>query len=364
MQKPLIVHGLDLSYFTGKIEAYLRAKGLPYERREMDTGSFKACGRATGILQMPQIECPDGGWLTDTSLTIRYLEQQYPEPALIPADPLTRFIALLLEDMGDETLWRPALYYRWAFAADARLMSGRLAAGMLRDLPLPLGLRRLMILARQRRHFLRRDGVTAATRGAVEALYRDALAAMEQALAGQPYVLGGRPTVADFGLFGSMFRHFFSDPTPAAIMRETAPRTLAWVARLWAVTPADFAGQPLPASVPAGLQGLLALTAQSHLPYYAANAAAVAAGAGQVRFADRGASFTVPASPYRAWCLDCLRLEWQALPPDGQAAAAALLGEEATVILRADRQAPGGFSPPSLPVAGKAGARTVDRNWR
>jgi len=26
----LIVHGLDLSYFTGKLEGYLRAKGLPY----------------------------------------------------------------------------------------------------------------------------------------------------------------------------------------------------------------------------------------------------------------------------------------------------------------------------------------------
>ena len=34
-------------------------------------------------------------------------------------------------DAFDEWLWRPALYYRWAFADDARLMSARLAGGML-----------------------------------------------------------------------------------------------------------------------------------------------------------------------------------------------------------------------------------------
>jgi hypothetical protein len=52
---PWRVHGLDLSYFTGKIEAYLRAKGIGYQLVEMDTADFAACARATGIRQMPQI---------------------------------------------------------------------------------------------------------------------------------------------------------------------------------------------------------------------------------------------------------------------------------------------------------------------
>ena len=147
-QPKLIVHGLDLSYFTGKLEAYLRAKGIAHELREMTTGSFQACGRATGFLQMPQVEMPDGKWLTDTTLIIRHLESLHPEPRITQVDPVARFVSVLLEDFGDETLWRPALYFRWAFADDARLMSGRIARGMLRDVPLPFFLRRQFILRR------------------------------------------------------------------------------------------------------------------------------------------------------------------------------------------------------------------------
>ena len=36
----MIVHGLDLSYFTGKLEGALRAKGLSYQLAEMDTAAF------------------------------------------------------------------------------------------------------------------------------------------------------------------------------------------------------------------------------------------------------------------------------------------------------------------------------------
>jgi hypothetical protein len=51
----LVAHGLDLSYFTGKLEAYLRAKGVACVPREMTTRSFRDCGRAMGFL--PQVEC-------------------------------------------------------------------------------------------------------------------------------------------------------------------------------------------------------------------------------------------------------------------------------------------------------------------
>jgi len=358
--KPLVVHGLDLSYFTGKLEAYLRAKGIAYVLREMTTRSFRDCGRATGFLQMPQVECPDGAWLTDSTLIIRYFETVMPEPAITPRDPVVRFVARFLEDFGDETLWRPALYYRWAFADDARLMSGRLARGMLRDVPLPFALRRQLILRRQRRVFLHEDGVTRANRHAIEALYFRALAAMEAALERLPFVLGGRPTEADFGLFGSMFRHFFSDPTPAKIMREVAPRTLAWVTRMWALEPDAFAMQPLVDQVPEAARALVRLAAETHGPCMAANARAVAAGQARVRFDCLGASFETPVSPYRAWCLDVLRTEYGALDSAQRLAVDGWIGADMTRVLTA-RDALS-YQPPVLPIAGRSG-RTVDRNW-
>jgi glutathione S-transferase len=363
MTKPLIVHGLDLSYFTGKLEAYLRAKGIPYVLAEMTTGSFRACGRATGILQMPQVECPDGTWLTDTTLIIRHIESTQPEPAISPRDPAVRFIAQLIEDFGDESLWRPALYYRWAFADDARLMSGRLARGMLRDVKLPFALRRQLILRRQQGVYLRKDGVAKATRHAIEHLYFDALAAMETALEAHPFVMGARPTEADFGLFGSMFRHFFSDPTPAKIMREAAPRTLAWVARLWAVEPKHFANAPEIVTVPPSCSPLLRLVAETHLPYMKVNAAAVAAGAKTVRFTDHGAQFETPASPYRAWCFDELQRSYAALDTSARQTVDALLPGDATHALKSTRHKVT-FEAPALPIASRAKSPLRDRDWR
>jgi glutathione S-transferase len=363
MMKPYIVHGLDLSYFTGKLEAYLRAKGIAYILREMTTRSFRDCGRATGFLQMPQVECPDGTWLTDSTLIIRHFEKVLPEPAISPRDPVVRFVSLLIEDFGDESLWRPALYYRWAFADDARLMSGRLARGMLRDVPLPYAARRQLILRRQQSEFLHKDGVTRATRYAVERLYFEALAAMEAALEAQPFVLGARPTEADFGLFGSMFRHFASDPTPAKIMRETAPRTLAWVGRLWAIEPQHFADAPAVGVVPASARPLLRLAAEIHLPYLDANASAVASGAKTVGFADYGAAFETPVSPYRAWCLDQLRAAFASLDDAARSTVGELLrSNDAIQVLRGARQSVS-FQPPLLPIVPKRGA-VRDRAWR
>lgn len=359
-----VVHGLDLSYFTGKLEAYLRAKGIAYELREMTTGSFRACGRATGFLQMPQVEMPDGSWLTDTTLIMRHLERVHPEPRITPVDPVVRFISFLLEDFGDETLWRPALYYRWAFSEDATLMSSRLARGMLRDVPLPFFIRRQMILRRQQGVYLRKDGVTPSTRAAIEQLYAATLDAMEFALRDTPFVMGERPTEADFGLFGSMFRHFFSDPTPARIMRERAPLTMAWVARLWALTPASFANAPAVTEVPRALVPLLRLATTSHLPYMKANADAVAAGASQVTFRDFGAEFSVPASPYRAWCLNELRREYHRLDTAQRDSVAARLADEAATSILAAPETGGAFNPPTLPLSGAPAPKTLDRNWR
>lgn len=362
-QPALIVHGLDLSYFTGKLEAYLRAKGIAYELREMTTRSFRACGRATGILQMPQVELPDGTWLTDTTLTIRHLEATHHGPALMPVEPVTRFVALLLEDFGDEALWRPALHYRWSFSDDARLMGARLARGMLRDVPLPLFLRRQFITRRQQHVYLRRDGVTSQTRGAIEQLYLSTLEAMEEALAGQPFLMGERPTIADIGLFGSMFRHFFSDPTPAGIMRERAPRTLLWVARLWAITPDDFANRPPIQNVPVSLSALLRLAATVHLPELNAHAAAVGNGAPTASFILNSATIEVPASPYRAWCLNELKRAFHALAPPARDRVAELLADGAAAGILAAPEDPGTFSVPCLPINAPPQAPPRGREW-
>lgn len=45
------VHGLDLSYFTGKFEAFVRYREIPHQRVEMDIGGMCRAARMTGLAQ-------------------------------------------------------------------------------------------------------------------------------------------------------------------------------------------------------------------------------------------------------------------------------------------------------------------------
>lgn len=348
MSGSYVIHGLKCSYFTGKLEAYFRVKGIPYGYVEMDSADFRACARATGVRQMPQLECPDGSWRTDTTPIIAELERTVDGPGLTPATPVAKFISLLLEDFGDEWLWRPALYYRWAFSDDADLMCKRIARSMLADMSLPFWLKAAFIKRRQKRVFLGGDGVTRETAPHVEALYLETLEALEAIFAARPFLMGARPCEADFGFMGPMFRHFSIDPTPAAIMRERGPRTLAWIARVWSTTPQDLASAAPVNEVPDDLQPLLKLASKEYLPYLAANAAACAAGDDNVQFESRGVSWSVPAAPYRAFCLSELQRAFAALNAEQQTQARNLLGgareldEHTTSASKVDKAKPVG----------------------
>lgn len=134
---PLRVYGASISYYTGKLEAYLRYKGIAYQRIAMVPSLRRRIRRITGADQMPAVELEDGRFLTDTTPTIEWLERQHPEPPVIPRDPLQAFVSRLLEDYAEEWLWRPAMHYRWSHRADRLLVSRRIADELLGAVPLP-----------------------------------------------------------------------------------------------------------------------------------------------------------------------------------------------------------------------------------
>lgn len=354
----LIVHGLDLSYFTGKLEGYLRAKGLPYRLQEMDTAAFRALALKTGVRQMPQLELPDGRWLTDTPVIIDRLEADYPQSSVTPSDPALRFLAALIETYGDEHLWRPALYYRWAYRADARLMSGRLANGMFRDLPLPRALRRQVARLRQRSVYLGGEGVNKANRFRVEADYLDTLDALDKIFARRDWLLGNAPTRADIGLFGPLFRHFACDPTPAAIMRARAPSVAAWVARLWALKPDPSRSAALMTSAPDDLGPLMNLIEDRFLPEMADNKQAVSSGAARTRHIGSGVVFQYRANAYRAWRLGRLQTAYAALDGPARQAVDGQLGPRSREILLSAEWGGAGRNAPSH------NGNVLDRWWR
>lgn len=313
---PLTVCGHEISYFTGKLESVIRYMELPYER--VVKGPMGVMARLTGTPQVPGLQLADGRWMTDTTPIIAWLDARYPDAGVIPRNPVTAFFSRLLEDYADEWLWRPAMHYRWDYAEGAALQSRVLAEAHAKDTPLPGILLRYLLRNRQRRYFTRGDGVGPETWDHVEKIYRDTLAHFCRILEVRPYLLGGRPSLADFGFFGPMFRHFATDPTSARIMRETAPAVFEWVARLWNARSSLSSGELLEA-VPVDWGPLLDSIGSAYLPYLCANAEAWQAGK---RFFDvtiEGVTYRrIRTARYRVWCLEMLRSHYDALSTSHQ----------------------------------------------
>jgi glutathione S-transferase len=325
MQTPITVYGSVASYYTGKLEAYLRYKEIPYRLVPYGVAAQRRVRRETGAAQIPAVELPDGRFMTDTTPMIEWFEARQPEPPVIPRDPLQGFASRLVEDFAEEWLWRPAMHYRWSHRADALLLSRQLADELMGAVPAPGFAKRFALRRRQHGGWVRGDGVTRQTRAHVEGCYRDALASLEAIFAVRPFLLGGVPTLADFGFFASMFRHFAQDPTPARIMRERAPGVFAWQARLWNARPGTASGD-LVAGVPDDWGPILDRVGSAYLPYLCANAEAWKAGARRHDADVEGVHYRrLPVSQYRVWCLERLREHFEALPEPVRARARALL---------------------------------------
>ncbi|MEM7099450.1 MAG: glutathione S-transferase family protein [Pseudomonadota bacterium] len=325
------VFGVSVSYYTGKLEAYLRYKGLSYEM-ESPFGRAKEILPHTGAIQVPMVLLEDGRWMSDSTPIIAYLDQQHQKSPVMPDDPVVRFVALLIEDYADEWLWRPAMHYRWSYEHDRALLSRILVDELAQHLKAPRWLKLRVIRNRQRNGFVRDDGVTQATWDHVEGSFRAALSSMSRMLKVRPFLLGGKPSIADFGFMGPMLRHFGQDPTPAEIMRNEAPDVYAWVARVWNTVgdeTVDFLSV-----VPPDAQALLKEISETHLVQLKHNAAAYMSQADNFQMSVQGCLYqNLPVSRYRVYCLERLREEFSVLTSPQQQTVRALLAHPDASVL-------------------------------
>ncbi|MGI9430667.1 MAG: glutathione S-transferase family protein [Myxococcota bacterium] len=326
------VYGSSISYYTGKLETYLRYRGIEYELLPMIVHAEELLAGA-GAVQSPVMKLDDGRWLSDSTPILAWFEAQRDGPTIYPEDPGMRFLALLIEDHADEWLWRPAMHYRWSYTRDREHASGVLADEMLPGVQQPLSEKRASVVRRQFGGFVERDGVNANTRAHVEQTAMAAFDGLEATLATRPFLLGERPTIVDYGFVGPMFRHFAQDPTPAELMRQRAPRVYTWVARMWEASPQPDTAEIL-SEPDAPLADLLREVCETHLVQLRENATAYAEGASHFAQEIQGCRYEdLPVSRYRVWCLEELRRHWQALDGATQRAIRVHLPEPGAAVL-------------------------------
>jgi glutathione S-transferase len=304
------IFGSELSPYSVKVRSYFRWKGLPHEWILRGMANMEEYRRYAKLPLIPLVVTPEGEGLQDSTPIIEEMERRHPAPPLAPADPTLAFVGTLFEEYADEWGNKPMFHYRWTYEPDQRSAAERIARDNAPDLDADaLGAVAGQIRERMvpRLSFV---GSSAATLPTIEESFCRLAEMLDVHLYGRPYVFGGRPTLADLGLWAQLYQ-CWTDPTPGAILRTRHPRVVAWIERMLAPkTEGEL--EPWTPLAPTLTPLLRDEVAGLFLPWSAANARALAAGEKTFAVTLEGRPFGQEAQKYHAKSLAVLKAKWAA----------------------------------------------------
>jgi glutathione S-transferase len=378
-----VVWGPELSPFLLKLESLLVRSKVPFRRLPRDGGRLESLRAARRVATakrsrtalrppgldpldeyplVPFLLTPEGGVLYDSSALAGWLDERHPAPAgpSVPEEPAARFVTQVIDEAFDEIGLYLVHHNRWVVAARDNGAGARLAAEYRTLLPPGIGglfaawfarrqVRRLPYLFSVAPAGFAVDGLRTSltpparpgfppTHALLGEIWGRWVDGVEHALAGGPYLLGDRPSLADASVYGQLSMNL-TDPSAARALRARGPHTYDW---LCAIRDGRHAGARGRLTLDARLAPLLRAILDVFPPIMTANARAhaEAVGRGERRFNepafDRGRALyrgTVLGHPFRSvvktfqvrvWCEVCAA--WAALPADARGRIASLVG--------------------------------------
>ena len=276
------LHGMMQSYFTRKVTGYLEYKRIPYLLRRFYgvSAQSEAAGFPGGV---PPMQTPDGEWMWDSTAMIHHLELRFPEPSVLPADPVQRFLNYVIEDAVDEWFYRTAVGSRWNYEENHRVGGWELARDFTTRTPVPCE-QAYGLTGAHVRASLAPLGVTPENvQHWMDEVLRPWLRVLGAHLDRRPYLFGERPSLADFGLFGGNAAHFINDPLCRRWTDEDAPSLVVHTNRLTEPEDERFGDWDDPREMPATMSAILAEIGRTYLPWVSR---ACVDGAAEIAFSD------------------------------------------------------------------------------
>ncbi|MEZ4219091.1 MAG: glutathione S-transferase family protein [Myxococcota bacterium] len=254
------LYSWEHSYFSGKVRAYLRFKrragALEPGFEDVLATPELLVGRLaprTGSTAVPQLELPDGRIVQDSSEILDVVEAAHPREPVVP-DARTRprqcIASYLVELLADEWLVVPAFWQRWFYSENGREPNHRAFNEQQWGAALAPGAGGLERRAAGAAFFEKAFGIAdtrhapkgvyaglvhlgcdARTERAWQASQHRVLCLLEAHLARHDHALGGRPSLADYGLLGPLYAHLYRDAIPGFALRVLFPLVAEWVER-------------------------------------------------------------------------------------------------------------------------------------
>ena len=304
------IYGSELSPYSVKVRSFFRYKNIDHDWIPRSPAVQAEFQKYAKLPLVPLVVTPEGEGIQDSTPILERFEASHPEPSVTPDDPALAFVSALLEEYGDEWGNKWMFHYRWRYQPDVWSTAERIALQM-------MGAQGTLAVAQARAAVADRMtgrlgfvGSNQQTEPVIEASFAQALGLIEAHLASRPYLLGGRPAMADFGLWAQLYEAA-TDPTPGAIMRASAPNVMGWIQRM--VAPRAEGGfEPLAALAPTLTPLLTQEVGALFLPWSAANAAAIGHGHKSFTISLGGAEWTQEPQKYHARSLAEIRRKFAA----------------------------------------------------
>lgn len=311
MTAPYRIFGIEASPYSVKVRSYFRYKRIPHQWVVRDRTVMAEFQRLAKLPLIPLVVTPEGEVLQDSTPIIEEIERRHREPTLEPRDPTLAFLSALIEEYADEWANKPMFHYRWTYDDDQLSAAERIAHESLPEASTDEIASAAESIRKRMIPRLKFVGSSKATRGVIEGSFERQLRILDPHLAARSFLLGGRPALADFGLFGQLYQ-CATDPTPARLMQERAKHVLRWVERM--LDPrVEGEFEPWAALEPTLFPLLRDEVGGVFLPWTTANARAL--DRGEVRFEVTldGKPFSQETQKYHAKSLAVLRARYAAL---------------------------------------------------
>lgn len=325
MTAPFRLYGAELSPYSVKVRSYLRYKGLEHEWLPRTNARQEEFQRYAKLPLIPVLVDSEENALQDSTPIIEKLEAQFAEPAITPQEASLAFVSALIEDYADEWLNKAMFHYRWSYPDDQESAAKRISDMIFEGAEKPDGIEeqvRARMISR-----LYHVGSSPETAPLIEGSFTRLLGLLNALLAKRPFLFGGRPSLADFGLAGQLAQ-LNSDPTPGALLRSHAPNVVRWLGGMDAPqAEGPFASF---AELSSDLEDLLRTEiAGAYLLWMDANAHAVADDANGVSVDIGGTTFVQKPQRYAAKAFGELKRKRALVADEALAALLAATGIDA-----------------------------------
>ena len=335
IKAPIKLIGNNGSPYTRKMVSLLRYKHIPYKI---------IWGEPDEYLDRHNIEKPKPVLhptflfensdkkiiaVTDSTPIIRKLEKEFASRSTIPSNPVLKFLNYLLEDYGDEWGTKFMFHYRWYDHKDIN------NAGTL----LPLYANTTLTneeLSQKKEKISNRQigrvwvvGSNPKTAPIIDKSFKKVISILEDHFISYPFLLGYRPSSADFAFFGQLSQLVGFDPTPRSIIQNISMRTVAWVGKTEDLSGLEPSSEDWisDSTLPLTIKSIFSEIGKTYVPTMLKNEDAYNKGHEKRKEEILGCEWEQRTFPYQVKCLKWIREEFESLTSNEQQKALNLLKE-------------------------------------